>query len=160
MLNSVLWNRRITRKNKLLIYNWIVKSTVIWKFNENLEWKLMPMKMDILRISARCSRLERIWNHVIREKINIKNSVLDYIRYKQLNWYGHVHRLDQEWLPRRILQWCPPGRRGKGRPRNSWMQEVTTGMRKREIGDLEWVTREGWRKRINVLYHRTMWKHQ
>ena len=27
-------------------------------------------------------------NNVIREKNNIKNSVLDYIRYKQLNWYG------------------------------------------------------------------------
>ena len=30
-------------------------------------------------------------NNVIREKMNIKNSVLDYIRYKQLNWYGHQY---------------------------------------------------------------------
>ena len=42
MLNSVLWNRQITRKNKLLIYNSIVKSTVTygdetWKFNKNLQ---------------------------------------------------------------------------------------------------------------------------
>ena len=61
--------------------------------------------------------------------MNNKNSVLDYIRYKQLNWYGHVQRMDQERLPRRTLEWCPPGRRRKGRPRDSWMQEVTTGMR-------------------------------
>ena len=27
----------------------------------------------------------------IREKINIKNSVLDYIRHKQLNWYGRTN---------------------------------------------------------------------
>ena len=41
----------------------------------------------------------------------------------------------------------------KGKPRNSWMQEVTTGMRKRElgIGDLEMVDREGWRKKMNLL---------
>ena len=37
------------------------------------------------------------------------------------------------------------------RPRNSWMQEVTTGMGERRIGDLEWVDREGWRKKINLL---------
>ena len=74
--------------------------------------------------------------------MNIKNSVLDYIRYKQLNWYGHVERMGQERLPRRILELCPPGRRRKGRPRNSWMQEVTTRMRERGIGDLEWVDRE------------------
>ena len=81
--------------------------------------------------------------NVIKEKMNIKNSVLDYIRYKQLTWYGHVQTMNQERLPRRILEWCPPRRR-----RNSWMQEVTTGMRERGIGDLKWVDREGWRKKI------------
>ena len=30
------------------------------------------------------------------------------------------------------------------------MQEVIRGMRDREIGDLEWVDREDWRKKINV----------
>ena len=59
--------------------------------------------------------------------------------------------MDQERLPRRILEWCPSGRRRKGRPRNSWMLEVTTGMREWGIGDLEWVDREVWRKKINLL---------
>ena len=64
MINSVLWNREITGENKLLIYNSIVKSTVTygaetWKFNKNLESKLMSMEMDFLRRSTRCSRLEK-----------------------------------------------------------------------------------------------------
>ena len=83
--------------------------------------------------------------------MNIKNPVLDYRRYKQLNWYGHVQRMDQERLPRRILEWCPAGRRRNERPRSSWMQGVTTGMREREIGDLEWVDREWWGKKISLL---------
>ena len=84
----------------------------------------MSMEMDFLRRSASCSRLEKIRNNIIREKININNYVLDYIRYKQLNWYDDVQRMDQERLPRRILEWCPPGRLRKGRPRNSWLQEL------------------------------------
>ena len=52
--------------------------------------------------------------------------------------------------PRIILAWFPPGRRRKGRPRNSWIQEISTGMIERGIGDLEWVDREGWRKKINL----------
>ena len=88
---------------------------------------------------------------LLEKKTIIKNSVLDYIRYNSLNWYGHVQRTDEECLPPRILEWCPPGRRRKGRLGNSWMQEVTTGMRERGIGDLEWVGREGWRKEINLL---------
>ena len=55
---------------------------------------------------------------LLEKKINIKNSVLDYIGYKQLNWYGHVERMDEERLPRKIFEWCPRGKRGKGRPRN------------------------------------------
>ena len=51
-------------------------------------------------------------------------------------------------VPRRILEWCPPGRRRKGRPRNSWMQEVTTGMGEWGIGYLEWVEKGGERKLI------------
>ena len=82
---------------------------------------------------------------LLEKKMNITISILDYIRYKPLNWYGHVQRMDQERLPRRILEWCPPGKRRKGRSRNSWMQEVTTGMRERErgIGDLGGSTERG-----------------
>ena len=61
-----------------------------------------------------------------------------------------MQRVGQERLPKRIVALCPSGRRRKGRLRNSWMQEVITGMRERGIGDLEWVDREGWRKKINL----------
>ena len=59
--------------------------------------------------------------------------------------------MDQERLPRKIFESCPPGRRRKGRPRKFWMQEVTTGMREGGIGDFEWVDREKWRRNINLL---------
>ena len=100
------------------MYNSIVKSTVTYgaetmKFNKNLESKLMSMEMDFLRRSVRFLRLEKIRNNVIREKMNNKISVLDYMGYKQLNWYGNVRRMNQERLPRNFLEWCPPGRRRK-----------------------------------------------
>ena len=36
--------------------------------------------------------------------MNVKNSVLDNIRYKQLNCYGHVRRLNEERLPQKVLE--------------------------------------------------------
>ena len=47
-----------------------------------------------------------------------------------MNWYGHVQRMDEERLTRKFWNGDPPGRR------NSWMQEVTTGMREREREEL------------------------
>ena len=76
----------------------------------------MLVEMNFLRRLARCSRLENI---EIMLKMNIKNLVLDYIKYKQSSWFGHVQRMDEERLPRRVLEWYPPGRRRKGRPQTS-----------------------------------------
>jgi hypothetical protein len=45
----------------------------------------MSMEIDFSRRSVKCSRFEKMRNNVIREKIDIKNSVLDYATYKQLN---------------------------------------------------------------------------
>ena len=39
-----------------------------WKFNKNLESKLISMEMDFLGRSARCSRLEKIRKNAIRKK--------------------------------------------------------------------------------------------
>ena len=57
-------------------------------------------------------------------------------------------KMDEERLPPKILEWCPPGRKRKGRPRNWWMQEVTTGMREKGISNMEWVDREKWRRKM------------
>ena len=48
-------------------------------------------------------------------------------------------------LTQRLMEWCPLEIRRKGRPRNSWTQEVTT-----EINNKEWIYREEWRRKINL----------
>ena len=58
MLNSISWDRNITKEVKLKIYNSIVRSTVtygaeIWKLNKNLTSKFMSIEMEFLRRSAR-----------------------------------------------------------------------------------------------------------
>ena len=70
-------------------------------------------------------------------------NVISQIRYKQLNWYGYVQKMNIERLPRKILKWCPIGRRRKAESRNSWMQKVATGMREKEINNMDWIDRKG-----------------
>ena len=105
--------------------------------------------MDFLGDRQDAQDLRNNRNHVIVEKTNIKNSVLDYIKYKQLNWYVHVRRMNEERLPQRILEWHRPGSRSKERPWNSWMQEVTSRMKKMG-NNMEWIDREEWRRKIKL----------
>ena len=82
--------------------------------------------------------------------MNVKNSVIDYVKYKQLNWYGHIRRMPEERIPRRVWEWCPPGSRGRGRPRNTWMQEIMTGMKTKGLGEEDWNDRDEWRRKIKL----------
>ena len=42
-----------------------------------------------------------------------------------------MRRLNEEKLTQKKLELCPSGRKRKGRPRNSWMQIITTEMREK-----------------------------
>ena len=58
-------------------------------------------------------KIRKIRNKDIRDEINIKISVLGYIRYKQLNCYDHVRRMYEERLPQNILKCFPSGKKKK-----------------------------------------------
>ena len=75
----------------------------------------------------------------LEKKKNIKNYISDYIRYKSVELVWPRAKNGWRKAPSENFGMCPPGRRRRrrrGRPRNSWMQEVTTGMRERGIVDL------------------------
>ena len=56
--------------------------------------------MDLWRRPARISRKGKIRNAIIKQKMNIARSLLDDIKTKQLQWYGHVQRMEEGRLPK------------------------------------------------------------
>ena len=65
------------------------------------------------------------------------------IIYEQLKYYGHMGRMNEEMLPKKSLEWCLPGRRRrKGRSRNLWMKEITTGKIEKGNNNMEGIERE------------------
>ena len=75
--------------------------------------------------------------------------MLDYISYKQLNWYGQVRRIKEEKLSQKILNCVHLEKKG-GRPRISWMMKVTTVMWEKRISNMEWIDREEWRRKLKL----------
>jgi hypothetical protein len=58
--------------------------------------------------------------------MNVTRSLLEDIKTKQLQWYGHVQRMKDGRLAKEVIKWRPPGRRKRGRPKVTW----TEGIRK------------------------------
>ena len=57
--------------------------------------------------------------------------IIDIIERKRLQWYGHVKRMQDERLPKLIMEWIPREIRKRGRPRKTWMEGVRAAMKTR-----------------------------
>jgi hypothetical protein len=76
-----------------------------------------------------------------------KPTITETIRLSRLRWFGHVQRMEENRIPKRVLYMNLESTRPSGRPRNRWQDEV------REDGRI--VGREEWQGKV---YNREEWK--
>ena len=87
----------------------------VWQIPTKEINKILCTEIDVLRRSARKSRMERIKNEHIKEMMGLKEKpdIVDIIDRKRLQWYGHVKRMQEERLPKLIMEWIPREREEK-----------------------------------------------
>jgi len=74
--------------------------------------------------------------------------LLDDIKSKQLKWYGHVQRMEEERLPKNVMKWSPPWRRKRGRPKATWAEGIRGLLGEKGVMEEDWNDRDKWRKKI------------
>jgi hypothetical protein len=76
-----------------------------------------------------------------------KPTIRETISLNRLLWFGHVQRMEENRIPKRVLYMNLGTIRLRGRPRNRWQDEV------REDGRI--VGGEGWQEKV---HNREEWK--
>ncbi|XP_030750618.1 uncharacterized protein LOC115878302 [Sitophilus oryzae] len=126
-LNSILWDKAVSKENKHKIYNSIVKSIIsygseVWPLKERNLKLLEAMEMDFWRHAAGKSKLDRVRNERIQNIMGVKYRISEDIKINQLRWYGHVQRMEENRITKKLLNLTPQGKRKRGRPRRSWRE--------------------------------------
>jgi len=85
---------------------------------------------------------------IIKQKMNVARSLLEDIKTKQLQWYGHVQIMEEGRLPKEVTKWSPPGRRKRGRPKLTWTEGIRGLMGEKGLVEEDWNDRGNWRKNI------------
>jgi hypothetical protein len=119
-----------------------------WCLKAKTAAKLNSTEMDFWRRSAQISRKDKITsrNNIIKQKMNVTRSLLDDIKTKQLQWYGHVQRMEEGRLPKEVMKWRPPGRRERG-GQLTWAEGIRGLMGEKGLMEEDWNDRSNWRKK-------------
>jgi len=149
-MHTAGWKQSNSRK--LHIYQAIVKNVLVygaevWQIPTREINKILSTEMDVLRRSARKSKMERIENEYIKEIMGVrgKPDIIYIMEQERLQWNGHVKRMPEERIPKLIMDWIPRERRKRGRPRKTWMEGVQAAMTTRNLELDQWRNREEWR---------------
>jgi hypothetical protein len=70
-----------------------------------------------------------------KKKVIPAPSVEEELKRRKWRWIGHTLRKLKHNITRQALQWKPQGKRGRGRPRNTWRRDFIAEM---EIEGYRW----------------------
>ena len=85
--------------------------------NRMVRRKVCVFEMNGLRAICDLSRRDRVRNVRIREICNWNKSLVTRVEQGVLKWFGHVNRMDDKRLARKLFVSEVVGERGRGRPR-------------------------------------------
>ena len=157
-LQDRLWkNRHVSVRVKCKVYRAVVLTALLygaetWTVYRAQVQRLHAYMMRQLRAIQNVTWQDKVTNKEILERAGLP-SMADILIEKGLRWLGHVHRMGQERLPRRLLysQLCE-GKRNQGRPRLRFKDVAKRNMKWRKIDVESWQStannRAVWRAAI------------
>jgi hypothetical protein len=120
------------RKSKLKFYWSVIRPIVVygcetWVLKESIIQRLSVSERHILRkICGPTKENNGIWrtktNKELDELIKHQN-LINYIKSQRLSWFGHINRMPESCIVKKIYKWKPFTGRPVGRPKT--MSEMT-----------------------------------
>ena len=90
-----------------------------WSLSKRQQSKVQAIQMNVLRRIEGVSRLDRVRNVDIREKLR-QEGVLDMVKSRQEKWKIRMEEMSLERTTKKIFVGEMEGKRLRGRPRLKW----------------------------------------
>ena len=89
---------------------------------------LNVLEMKGLRSLIGVSRMNRVRNKEMRRRAGMERKLASRADERVLRWFGHVERMDEYRMARRVLMAEVSGGRARGRARLGWMDDVKVAL--------------------------------
>ena len=133
----LLRSKAVSRTTKIRLYKTITRPVVLcgseaWCLMANDEKKLRIWEMKVLRKIFGPICVAGYWRSRTNEEVRQLYGELDMvteIKKGRFRWLGHVERMSEERVVKRLYQNTPEGSRSVGRPSLRWMDDVREDLR-------------------------------
>ena len=131
---------------KTLIWAVVSYGCESWTLDKETEKRLQAFEMKTLRRMLGLKSQEYRTNESILQETSYTRQLVPNIKKRKLRYVGHISRKDES-LEKTIMQGGVEGKRGRGRPRRTWMNDVTewTSLSVHEV-TRKVKNRQEWRK--------------
>lgn len=148
-LMPLMKRKSITRYTKIRLYNTVIRPVVLyacetWSLTKKQQQRILVFENNILRritgpiFDEGEQRWRRRHNAEIRATTK-QESIVDVMNRFKMRWAGHIARMDEHRIPKKVMLGQVTGRRPKGRPRKRWADGLKKDLQERGIDQEVWM---------------------
>ena len=128
---SLFRNRFLSRATKILLYKTPVRPTVAygavtWTMTKKQEQALLIFERKIFRRIYGPKYEDGEWKSRTNrelEEMSKGENIVKWIKGQRISWLGHLERMEEDRMPKKIFTQELEGTRRRGRPRKGWREK-------------------------------------
>ena len=138
VLKNIMRKKKLSKEVGVQMYESVVVPTLMyasetWAVTKEQLRSVKVVETNYLRAACGVTLRDRVRNKDLYERSGVKRDVVERVKGRTLEWFGHVERMSEERMVRRIYKGEVSGARRRGRPKRRWMECVGEYMRERGV---------------------------
>jgi len=129
---SLFRSRISSRATKIILYKTLIKQIVSygaegWTVTEREEQAVLIFEREIFRRIYGAKYENGEWKSGTNrelEEMSKGENIVKWIKGQRVSWLGHLERMEEDRMPKKIFTRELEGTRRRGRPRKRWKEEV------------------------------------
>ena len=129
MMRPVWKSSDISIKTKIdvlttCVFSRLLYASETWTLKSEDERRLLAFEMRCYRRLLKVCWKDKIRNDDIRKKIQKQSTIIDVIKKRKLELFGHICRMRDDRLIRTVMMGMVTGNRRRGRPPKRWIDDI------------------------------------